>query len=121
MTGTARPRATVNLLLTAATDAGLPYQAGASLGTGPIIVDIRQIGLSPDALLQVSVGDFWPWVCPGYRGVLDSRGQAQAAIKIPNYAALVGTRFHPAFVTLDAQAPSGIRSISTTATRIVTT
>ncbi|MBN2489277.1 MAG: hypothetical protein JXQ29_00305 [Planctomycetes bacterium] len=47
----------MNLVLTAANDAGLPYQAGSSLGTGPIMVDIRQIGLSPGALLQVSVGN----------------------------------------------------------------
>ncbi|MBN1607496.1 MAG: hypothetical protein JW940_12735 [Polyangiaceae bacterium] len=121
VSGTARPGATVSLVLTAANDAGLFYQAGASLGTGPIMVDIRQIGLSPDALLQVSVGNRWPWIFQGYRGVLDSRGQAQAVVKIPNHAALVGTRFHTAFLTIDRPAPSGIRSISTTAAFTITT
>jgi len=121
VSGTARPGATVSLVLTAATDAGLPYQAGSSLGTGPIVVDIRQIGLSPDALLEVSVGNRWPWVFQGYRGVLNGRGQAPAAIKIPNHAALVGARFHTAFLTMDRPAPSGIRSISTTVTITITT
>lgn len=113
-TGTSRPGTTVNLVLTAAADAGLGYQAGTSLGTGPIPVGSRRIGLSPDALLQVSTGDLWPWIFRNYRGTLDQRGLAAPAIHIPNLAALIGTRIRTAFVTLDPQAPHGIRSISQT-------
>ena len=55
-----------------------------------------------------------PAIFTGYRGVIDSRGQAQAAIHIPNMPALIGVRLHSAFVTLSPSAPSGIRSISNT-------
>jgi hypothetical protein len=118
--GTPRPGGTVSLMLTAASDAGLFYQAGSSLGTGPIPVGNRRIGLSPDALLQVSAGNLWPWIFKGYRGTLDQRGQAAATIHIPNASALVGTRIHTAFVTMDPKAPWGIRSISPTVTITVT-
>ena len=118
--GTPRPGATVNLVLTAANDAGLFYQAGSSLGTGPILVGNRRIGLSPDLLLQVSAGNLWPWIFTNYRGTLDQRGQAAPAIHFPNLPALIGTRIHTAFLTLDPAAPSGIRSISDTLTFSVT-
>jgi len=112
--GTPRPGGTIHFLLTSGDPPGLPYQLGSSLGTGPIPIDSRLIGLSPDALLSVSASDLWPWIFSGYRGVLDSRGQGKAAIHIPNVPLLVGTRIHTAFVTLDALAPSGIKSIGNT-------
>jgi len=112
--GAPRPGGTVNLLVTASDDAGLAYQIGTSLGTGPIPIDTRQIHLSADGLLMISVGSWWPTVFASYRGVIDSRGQAQAAIHIPNLSALLGIHLHTAFVTLDPKAPSGIKSISNT-------
>jgi len=112
--GSPRPGGTVNLALTATSDAGLPYQLGSSLGTGPIPIDTRTLALSPDDLLRVSVNDYWPWIFAGYRGVMDVNGQAHAAIHLPNIPALIGVRLHTAFLTIDPQAPSGIRSISTT-------
>jgi len=117
--GAARPGTTVGLDLTAANDAGLGYQTGSSLGTGPITLGTRKIYLGPDPLLAISVGGWWPSIFSGYQGVLDKRGQAQATIDIPNYPRLVGTRLHTAFVTLDPKAPSGIRSISNTETIVV--
>jgi hypothetical protein len=111
--GVARPGSTVTLVLTAANDAGLPYQAGSSLGTGPMrLADGRRIDLGPDSLLVVSVAGLWPWVFSGYRGILDSRGQATASIRVPASPALVGTRIHTAFVTLNPTARCGIKSIS---------
>jgi hypothetical protein len=108
------------LNLRSSNDAGLPYQVGSSLGNGPIQIDTRQIGLSPDGLLHVSVTGTWPGVFVGYQGVIDSQGQAQAAIQIPSIPALIGVRLHTAFVTLDPKAPSGIRSISNTETFQIT-
>jgi len=112
--GSTRPGASVSLTLTASDDAGLPFQVGSSLGTGPIIIGNRQLGLSPDGLLAVSAGNLWPAVFPGYRGVIDILGRARTAVHIPNIPALIGTRLHNAFVTLDPAAPSGIKSISNT-------
>jgi len=112
--GTPRPGGTVGFTLTATNDVGRQFHLGTSLGTGPIPIDTRQIDLSPDNLLLVTVNNYWPSVFSGYRGVIDSKGQAQAAIHIPNLPALIGTRIHTAFVTLDSAAPSGIRSISNT-------
>jgi hypothetical protein len=112
--GTTRPGGAVSLNLTASDDVRLPYQVGSSLGTGPIPIDTRQIALSPDGLLWISAGGWWPSVFSGYGGVIDAKGQARAAINIPPDNRLIGVRLHTAFVTLDPQAPSGIRSISNT-------
>jgi len=113
-TGTPRVGGTVILALLSTNDAGLPYQVGSSLGTGPIPIDTRKLDLTPDGLLAVSVSAYWPTIFSNYRGVIDSKGQARAAIHIPNIPALIGVRLHSAFVTLDPAAPSGIRSISNT-------
>jgi hypothetical protein len=112
--GSGRIGETVTFDLTATDSANLPYQVGSSLGTGPIPLGKRQIDLSADDLLRVSVADIWPWIFVGYRGVIDSQGHAQAAIHIPNVQALIGLRIHTAFVTLDPPSPRGIRSISNT-------
>jgi hypothetical protein len=112
--GTTRPGGTVTLSVLAAGSLGLAYQLGTSFGTGPIPIDTRNLNLSPDNLLVVTVKNYWPWIFAGYRGVIGSKGQAQAAIHIPNVSALMGVRLHSAFVTLDPAAPSGIRSISNT-------
>lgn len=112
--GTGRVDSTVTLSLHASDSSGLSYQVGSSLGTGPIPIGNRQIGLSADDLLVVTVGDLWPWVFSGYQGVLDAQGDGQAAIHIPNVQALIGLRIHSAFVTLDPTAPWGIRAISDT-------
>jgi hypothetical protein len=113
-TSFARLATTLTFTLMATNDAGLPYQLGSSLGTGPIPIGTRQLDLSPDNLLLVTVNNYWPWIFSGYRGVIDSKGQAQATIHIPNQPALAGVRVHSAFVTLDPAAPSGVRSISDT-------
>ena len=112
--GSSRPGGTVSLTLTATDCGGLPYQVGTSFGTGPIPIDTRKLNLSPDYLLGVSVTVLWPSIFSGYRGMIDSQGHAKASINIPNIQALIGTRIHSAFVTLDPQAPSGITSISNT-------
>lgn len=118
--GAPRPGGTITLALDASQDAGLAYQVGSSLGTGPIPIDRRVLRLSPDDLLVVSVGGFLPGIFAGYRGVLDGAGKGAAAIHIPAVAALVGQRIHSAFVTLDVKAPSGVRSISNTASFTIT-
>ena len=102
---------TLNLL---APGGSLSYLVGSSLGTGPIHIDNRQLGLSPDDLLVVSVNGWWPSIFIGYRGVIDSKGQAKGAINIPNISPLIGQKIHTAFVTLSPSAPSGIKSISNT-------
>ena len=112
--GSTGPGGKVDFDLLAGDSVGLPYQSGTSLGTGPIPIDTRKLNLSHDNLLLVTVNNYWPSVFSGYRGVIDSTGQAQAAIHIPNIPALIGIRIHTAFVTLNPQAPQGIKSISNT-------
>jgi len=114
-TGLPRPGQTVNLVLIAIGDAGLPYQVGSSLGTGPIPIGGRLLGLSVDNLLVVSVGGGWPSVFLGYRGVIGPTGQAAAAIRIPAVPSLVGTRIHSAFIISSPSAPQGIQAVSNTA------
>ena len=112
--GSPRPGHTVNLTLTATDDVGLPYAIGSSLGTGPIPIDTRQIDLSPDDLLVVTANNYLPAIFAGYRGVIGTNGQAQAAINIPADNRLIGVRIHTAFVTVSPSAPSGFKSISNT-------
>jgi len=72
--GTTRPGGAVTLALTASTDGRLPYQLGTSLGTDPVPIDTRKIDLSPDDLLAISMGGWWPSVFQNYRGMIDSQG-----------------------------------------------
>jgi hypothetical protein len=114
--GTTSPRigTTVTLTLVATADGGLAYQVGSSLGTGPINLGGRALGLSPDDLLRLSVQGALHTVFVGYSGRLDATGRATASIHIPPSMALVGLRVHTAFVTLSASSPLGIRTISST-------
>lgn len=105
---------TVAFTFTVTDSAGLPYQVGSSLGTGPITIGGRVVGLNLDDLLVVSVSDLWPTIFQRYRGVIDATGQAQAAIRLPNQQALIGVRICTALVTLDPKAPHGIRTITGT-------
>jgi len=116
ITGTGSPGigGTVTLHLEAAADAGLPFQVGTSLGTGPILVDTRKLGLSLDDLLVISVGGFLPQVFANYAGTLDPSGKGQAKINIPNIPAFIGIRLHSAFLTLKTGAPSNVASVSPT-------
>jgi len=120
LSGSPNPGGKVTLDLFAPGDAGLPYQLGASLGLGPIVLGSRQINLSPDPLLVLTVGNYLPAVFVNYSGVLDPAGKAQGFILIPNSAVLVGLRIHNAFVTLDPKSPFGLRSISGSETLAIT-
>jgi len=112
LSGSPKPGGTITLDLSAPGDPTLSYQLGSSFGLGPIVLGSRQLDLSPDALLTLSVGNFLPGVFARYSGTLDATGKAQAAINIPKNSARTGVRIHTAFVTLDAQSPFGVRSIS---------
>ena len=114
--GATRPGGKVDYLIRETDSAGLAYQLGTSLGTGPVAIGSRQLHLSPDGLLSVSVSGLWPWIFSGFSGVVGGNGLAGATLQIPNSAPLIGTRIHSAFVTLDAHAPEGIQSISNTVT-----
>ena len=111
----------VTLDLSAPADKGLPYQIGSSLGTGPILIDTRKLGLSADAILTASVSGWMPSVFIDYAGILDAAGKGKGTINIPSIPALVGIKLHSAFVTIDSSAPSNIKSISPTETIAITT
>jgi hypothetical protein len=112
--GNAQPGGTVSLALDMAASPGLAYCLGTALGSGPIPIDTRWIGLDADGLLVASTGGLLPAIFQGYAGRLDRQGKASAAIHLPNESNLVGTDLHSAFVTLDPSWPSAIRSISQT-------
>jgi len=112
--GTPKPGGTVSFSLGDGNDVGLPYQLGSSLGIGPIPIGERELGLTPDDLLVVSVTLQWPMFFSGYRGVIDKNGQAMAAVNIPNISVLTGLKIHTAFVTLQGSSPFGMKSISDT-------
>ena len=103
---------TVNLTLEAGLDAGRQYVLAMSFGSGPTPIDSRQIDLSVDPLFVATVNNAIPSILANARGTLDSLGEAAAQFNVPSLSALRGVRVHSAFVTLDAGAPSGVRSIS---------
>ena len=63
---------------------------------------------------------YLPAVFSDYNGFIDSQGQANASINIPNIQALIGQKVHSAFVTLNPSSPSGLKSISNTFSFTVT-
>lgn len=102
------------LTFDAPTDPLFPYLGGLSLGIGPIPfspTDLRTIGLDFDDLLVFTLT--YPWIFPGISGTLDGFGLAQCFVPLP--ASLPpGFTFYAAFVTLDPNFPSTVRSISLT-------
>jgi len=118
--GTPSPGNTIKFALNAPADPNLPYQMGSALGNGPIPIDTRQLGLSPDALLVMSAGGLLPSVFKNYAGKLDAKGDATASLDIPNYPVLKGVRIYTAFVTILGTAPSGMASISNTFMFVIT-
>jgi len=113
--GTGAPGTAIKFMLKSAGDPNLRYQMGSSLGNGPIPIDTRQLGLSPDALLALSASGVLPTVFVNYGGTLDANGEASnASVNIPNSPILKGVRIYTAYVTLLASAPSGVSSISNT-------
>jgi hypothetical protein len=116
LSGSPQPGGTVNLDMASPGDAGKPYQLASSLGTGPIPLGSRQIGLTPDNLMVITTGGLLPGVFVNFAGLLDAQGNARAQIQIPNLPALKGVRIYNAFVTLDPAAPFGISQISSTVT-----
>jgi hypothetical protein len=112
--GSPRPGGTVDLALFAPGDAGLPYQVGTSLGTGPIPIGSRTLNLSLDAILDASVNGYLPTVFQNYAGLLDAQGQGKASVVLPPIPALVGVRLHSAFLTIKAGEPFNLKSISPT-------
>lgn len=120
LSGSTGPGGTVDLDLLSPRDAGRPYQAASSLGTGPIPIDTRLLNLSVDDLLVITVNGLLPSIFVNYTGILDASGKAKAQIKIPNVPVLKGLRIHSAFITLNPAAPSGVSNISNTATLTIT-
>ena len=109
---TAAPGTAAKFSLSATSDTGLPYQLGSSLGSGPIPLGSRQIGLGLDSLLVLSVSGALPAVFQNYAGVFSSYGYAYPELHIPNNPSLIGLRIHNAYVTLAPSATLGIVSIS---------
>ncbi len=116
ITGSGTPNigGTVNLILRAPGDGGLAYQVGTSFGTGPIPIGNRNLGLSLDALLDVTVNGYLPAIFQRYAGIMGASGQGFAVIAIPKAPALIGVRLHNAFLTLKSGEPFNIKSISNT-------
>jgi hypothetical protein len=93
-------------------DGGQPYQMASSFGDGPLWIDSRMLGLTPDSLFFLSVLNLAPATFYQYAGALSSTGAAKAALVIPKIPALKGIGIETAYVTLGKAAPSGISSIS---------
>lgn len=119
----------LRLAISAAGGAGRPwfFPWSANGASFPLSVltpsDPRTFPLSPiaaanpaalDPIWNLSVGPtpFTAAIFPDTFGVLDASGAGTVRVNIPPIAALLGLSITGAFCTLDAAAPSGIRSIS---------
>jgi hypothetical protein len=120
LSGSPSPGGTVGLNLNTPSAARKPYQAASSLGLGPIFLGSRQLNLSLDSFLDITVNNRLPTVFQNFAGLLDSAGSAKASIVIPNLPVLKGLRIHSAYVILDPAAPLGILLISPTVTFTIT-
>ena len=119
-TGNPCPGGRVDFDLMASDDAGFPYQLASSFGPGPIAIDSRTIDLTYDGLLWISLSSLIPSMFVDYAGTIGSDGHARAALHLPGLPQIVGLKIHSAFVTLEAGAPSGVRSISNPYTFTIT-
>jgi len=113
-TGSGRRGTVLTFTLAALSDTGLPYHMASSLGTGPIPIGSRSLGLSPGPLMQLSATGVLPTIFQNYAGLLNAQGVATARLAIPNSTFLRKLRIHTAFVTLLPGAPQGVASISGT-------
>ena len=105
---------TVNLDLHAPGMAGKTFVAASSLGDGPVPIDSRFLGLTPDGLFIATVfGQGAPFFT-GFSGKLDSSGKARARIAILNDPVLKGVNIYTAFGVADMKSPSGVAAISST-------
>ncbi|HEX6811424.1 MAG TPA: hypothetical protein VF384_07365 [Planctomycetota bacterium] len=91
---------TATLVWSSPADAGLAYRAASSFGPGPSNVFGREIPLSADALLQITLGDQLSALFRGYTGRLDERGTATVQIEIPPIEWLRGQSIHTVFMSL---------------------
>jgi hypothetical protein len=96
----ARPGGLYSMLVSSPNEAGAPYTVALSFGFRPGIPvgGGRKIYLSPDPLFLASATGRGPFY--GFQGTLDARGEAVAAVAIPNLAGLSGRRFFASAVTV---------------------
>lgn len=69
--------------------------------------------------LNLEYGAYYPGVFNNFFGFLNGQGKAYPTLSLPAEPGLVGYSFSAAFVTLDALASQGIKSISLPATTLV--
>lgn len=103
-------------------DAGLPYRVAPCFFWQPGIAlsgydpsDDRVVPINPDPLYLGFAAGGLDSVFFDFAGTLDGTGAGQARIFLPNVPIYVGGMMFFGAVTLDAAAPSGIRSISNAA------
>jgi hypothetical protein len=93
-------------------DAGLGYLGAAALGVSPgIALSSRVLPLNPDGLFTISLNPAFAFLFPGFVGTLNASGAASAAVNIPA-GVPAGFVFYIAFVTIDAGAPDGLRTVT---------
>lgn len=102
VSGVARPGATVYLTLRQSTDAFAGFAVGGSANVAPGIPvpnTNRTIPLAPGAFYWLVARS--GAVVHNRAGNLDANGDAHAWIRVPNAPALIGQKYHFAFITLD--------------------
>lgn len=112
--GTSKPGTRVTIDLMAPNDPGKFYAVAASFGVGPMPIDFRDLYLTFDNLMVISLTNAWPQIFQGFAGQFDAAGRAQAAVRLPNVPSLVGQRFFLAMVVLSPMSRSNVALISRT-------
>jgi hypothetical protein len=99
------------LLLRDSSSPGFAYALGAALGNTGFPIDTRIVPLIPDFLLQGTLGTSIPPFTTGFGGALDLNGEAIATMTNPG-GFLLGFQVFVGALVWDANAPSGVRTIS---------
>jgi hypothetical protein len=107
----------LKLLLTARQDPWRTFVLAASLLGGKeygIPIGDRVIPLYPDNVFYTSIG--FSGRIPRFMGQLNGAGQALVKVFVPDWPWLRGRTLYLAYITLDASAPYGIKTISNVVT-----
>lgn len=102
---------TLAITWTAGADAGLVYQAAASFTEGAgVRLGSRYVPLAVDPLFFLSLTT--PALFGNFQGQLDGNGTATGFVQVPSIPMLSGQVFYLAFVTVDGNAPQGVKNVS---------
>jgi hypothetical protein len=114
------PSGVSTIFLDSPSDANALYVVACSAGLGPLPLDTRHIRLDYDFLFDLSVFQGGGGIFFSFQGMLGPQGTTSfPAVVVPNLPFLSGLTIHYAFATGGSGAPSGVNTVSDTASMTI--